>query len=490
MKRFTKKDVVVTLIGIFFMFLFGHIFPTWAAVTRMGVQYLGIMIGWIVMCAFGLPMSIASIMAMAACTLPGYFTASAAISSSLGNSITVLVIFIFVLVYVFEQSGTGEFLVRWFLSRKIVNGRPYLFTAFFLLAIIVIGSVIGSFGAISLTIAILNNIAGVSGMKKQDPYIRFLLLSVVALSGVTEILYPFKPYAQLYSGIFNASLESVGTQISGTTYLQTSVTIAAVSFVLLMLLARFIFRFDLTKIRELDISTLRAGEFQRMRPDQMIILAVTMLSFFHPFIVMLLPEGSAVYNFLNNMGQALFMGLLLCLLALIKIGGKPVMDPATAFAKGVNWHVVFAIGSVLLVGTALASDECGIAAWLLEIFTNTLGGMGIIPVMIAVALLSCIITQFFSNSATAIIFCTVLAPISAALYQEGVNISVFPAIIGIGTLTACILPSGSGQSAIMLGTEIFQGSDGQKWAFSKGLLILATVTLAVVLSGVACISIL
>lgn len=490
MNKNSKKHVVVTLIGIFFMFLFGHIFPTWATVTRMGVQYLGIMIGWIVMCAFGLPMSIASIMAMAACTLPGYFTASAAISSSIGNSITVLVIFIFVLVYVFEQSGTGEFLVRWFLSRKIVNGRPYLFTAFFLLAIITIGSVIGSFGAISLTIAILNNIANVSGMKKQDHYIRFLLLSVVGLSGVTEILYPFKPYAQLYSGIFNASLEGVGTQISGTTYLQTSITIAVISFILLMLLARFVFNFDLKKIRDLDITTLRAGEFQRMKTSQVVILGVTILSFFQPFIIMLLPESSALYGFLNNMGQALFMGLLLCLLALTKIHGTPIMDPVAAFAKGVNWHVVFAIGSVLLVGTALASDECGIAAWLLDIFSSTLGNMGIIPVMIVVALLSCIITQFFSNSATAIIFCTVLAPISAVLYQEGINISVFPAIIGIGTLTACILPSGSGQSAIMLGTEIFQGSDGQKWAFSKGLIILATLTLAVVLSGVLCVSIL
>lgn len=434
-------------------------------------------------------MSIASIMAMAACTLPGYFTAGTAISSSIGNSISVLVMFIFVLVYVFEKSGTGEMLVRWCLSQKIVNGRPYLFTAFFLLAIIIIGSVIGSFGAVPLSIAILNNIANVSGMKKQDDYIRFLLLSVVALSGVTEILYPFKPYAQLYSSIFNASLKEVGYQIDGMSYFATSTLIALLSFLFLMVLAMFVFHFDLTKIKVLDVATLRSGEFKKIKPAQVIILIVTLLSFFHPFILMLLPKSWYIYTFMNSMGQALFMGVLLCLLVFIKIDGKAIMDPADAFAHGINWHVVFAIGAVLLIGTAMASKDCGIADWLLVVFTKFMGNLGIISIMAIVAILSCVITQFFSNSATAIILCTVLAPISVVMHQQGINVSVFPAVIGIGTLTACILPCGSGQSAMMLGSEIFQG-DGQQWAFTKGLVILTAMTLATMLAGIICISVL
>ncbi|MDY4031728.1 MAG: hypothetical protein SOY64_01495 [Pyramidobacter sp.] len=79
------KNTVVSLIGVFFMFIFGHICPTWGPVTRLGVHYLGIMIGWIVMCACGLPMSMASVMPMAACTLPGFFTPATVISSSIGS---------------------------------------------------------------------------------------------------------------------------------------------------------------------------------------------------------------------------------------------------------------------------------------------------------------------------------------------------------------------------------------------------------------------
>lgn len=490
MNKANVKRTLVALIGIFFMFVFGHVCPVWATVTRMGVQYLGIMIGWIIMCACGLPMTTTSIMAMSACVLPGFFTAATAITSSVGSPFCLLVIFIFVLVHVFEESGTGEFLVRWFLSRKIVNGRPYCFTAIFLFAIIVIGSIIGSFGALMLTIAILNNIAVVSGLKKQDDWIRFLLLSVVGISGVTEILYPFKPYAQLYCSIFNASLVSIGTKISDSSYLVTSVTIAVLCYAVLMILARFVFRFDLTKIKELDVSTLQSGEFKKMKPDQVIILFAVIISFFHPFITMLLPKDSYIYFFMNTMGQSLFMGIVISLLALIHIHGKPLLEPVSAFAKGVNWHIVFGMGMVLLVGSALASDKCGISKWLLEMFQGSLAHMGIIPITIVVALLSCLVTQFFSNSATAIIFCSALGPISVSMYQNGINVSVFPAVIGLGTFAACILPSGSGQSAIMLGTEIFEGSNGQMWAFTKGLVILAALTLAVVLAGVICITVL
>lgn len=118
------------------MFGFGYVCPTWGSVTRMGVQYLGILIGWIVMCAFGIPMSMASVMSIAACALPGYYTAATVITGSIGSSFTVQALFIFVLVYVFEESGTGEFLVRWILSRRFINGRPYLFTACFCLPLL------------------------------------------------------------------------------------------------------------------------------------------------------------------------------------------------------------------------------------------------------------------------------------------------------------------------------------------------------------------
>lgn len=488
MKRNISKTIQLIL-AMLFIFVFGHIIPTWGPVTRMGVQYISIMVGWIWLCVLEGSLLLPSVLAMVGCLIPGYFTAATLVSATLGNSITILMIFIFILVYIFQQSKTGDFLVRWLLSRKVVNGRPYLFTAFFLLAIIVIGSVIGSFGIILLAIAILYAIVDVAGMEKKHDWVRFLLISTVALSGVTEIMYPFKPYAVLYNSIFDAQLNTIGTQVSGSTWTITAVVISLLCFVLLMLLARFVFKFDLTKIKALDVSLLQTDEYKKMSKKQIIVLVTVLITFFYPFILQLMPKENAVYNLLSGIGQYFAMAFAVCILCLIRVDGEPVCDANDVFKNGTNWGIIFGVGAVLAIGGALSSDDCGVSAWLLSIFENLFSGMSPVLIIAIVAVLCCFVTQFFSNSATAIIFLTALAPLAVTLYQQGVNVSVFTPIIGIGTLTACLLPSGSGQSAIMLGTDIF-ADDGQKWALSKGILVLLAVAVGVILAGVICISIL
>ena len=488
MKRNPSK-LIQTILALLFIFVFGQFIPTWSTVTRMGVQYLCIMVGWIWLSVLQGNLLLPSTVAMVGCLIPGYFTPESLVAATLGNTITVLMIFIFILVYIFQQSKTGDFLVRWLLSRKIVNGRPYLFTAFFLVAIIIIGSVIGSFGIILLVIAILGAICEVSGMEKKHNWVRFMLLSTVALSGVTEIMYPFKPYAVLYNSIFDAQLNTVGTAVSGTTWTIVAVMISVICFVLLMLLARFVFRFDMGKLESLDVSLLQTEEFKKMSAKQAIVLLSIVITFFYPFILQVIPQGNAVYDLLSGVGQYFAMAFAVSILCLIRIDGEPICEINDVFKNGTNWGIIFAVGAVLAIGGALSADEAGVSDWLFSVFENLFGGLSPVAIIAIVAILGCFVTQFFSNSATAILFLTALAPLAVSLYQQGVNVSVMPPIIGIGTLTACLLPCGSGQSAIMLGTDIFSG-DGQKWALSKGILILAVVTIGIILAGVICISVL
>lgn len=476
-------------LALFIMFIAGYIIPTWSTVTRLGVQYLCIMVGWIYLSIVTSGLLLPSVLALTACVIPGYYTATSIVMTTLGNSITLMMIFIFILVYIFQKTRTGEFLVRYLLSRKMINGHPYVLIAFFFLSIIIVGSIIGSFGIILLAIAILEAIADVSGMDRKDDSIRFLLLSTVALSGTTEVFFPFKPFSALYMQIFDSQLNNIGTSTNETTWLLTQLIIAVISFIALMITARFIFNFNLSKIKCLDVSILQTSEFKKMTKKQKIVLFSIIVTFFYPFLIMLIPHDTSVYSFFNNIGQNLFMGGVICLLCLFPIDGEPIADINEIFKNGTNWQIIFAVGSVIAIGGAMAAKECGVATWLLSIFNGTFGNMNITLIVIIICLLSCIITQFFSNAATAIILLTALAPMAVILFQEGVNVSVFPALIGTGTLTACLLPSGSGQSAIMLGTDIFK-DDGQKWALSKGVVILCSITIAIIISGILSIHIL
>ena len=357
----SKSKTIQTVIALLIMFVAGYFIPTWGPVTRMGVQYLCIMIGWIYMSIVTGGLLLSSVVALTSCVIPGYYTASSIVATTLGNSITLLMIFIFIMVYIFQKTQTGEFLVRWLLSRKIVNGRPYLFTAFFFIAIIVIGAVIGSFGIILLAIAILDAIAEVTGMDKKNDWFRFLLLATVALSGTTEVFFPFKPYAALYMSIFDAQLNTIGAACDGNTWLMTAIFMAVLSFVILMLLARFVFKFDLKRMKELDVSVLQTPEFRKMSKKQVIVLVAVILTFFYPFVLMLLPQESGVYLFLNNIGQNLFMGFVICMLCLIRVDGEPIAEVGDVFKNGTNWQIIFAVGSVIAIGGAMAADVCGVA---------------------------------------------------------------------------------------------------------------------------------
>lgn len=482
-------NFIQTVLALLLIFALGKFIPTWSTVTRMGVEYICIMIGWIWLCIILGGLLLPSIIAMVGCLLPGYFTPETIVASTFGNSITILMIFIFVLVYIFQQSRTGDYLVRYLLSRKVVKGRPYVFTAFFFIAIIAIGSIIGSFGIILLTIAILDAVTEVSGMKKTDDWVRFILISTVALSGLTEIMYPFKPYAILYNSIFDAQLSTIGTQVDGTVWVVTAFMISAICFIFLMLLAKFVFRFDMSKLKNLDVSLLQTDDLKKITKKQVVVLISVVIAFFYPFILELLPKESTVFHLLSEIGQYFAMAFIVCMLCLIQVDGEPICEITDVFKNGTNWSIIFGVSVVLAIGGAISSEKAGVSEWLLSIFENLFSGMHPSIIIIIVALLSCFVTQFFSNSATAIIFLTALAPLAVTLYQQNINVSVFTPVIGIGTLTACLLPSGSGQSAIMLGTDIFSG-DGQTWVLSKGILVLVTVTLGIVISGIVCISVL
>ncbi|MBS7527678.1 hypothetical protein KHM83_13410 [Fusibacter paucivorans] len=482
-----NKRIITMVVALFFTFVFGYVCPTWGTVTPIGLKILGALLGWLVLAASGFGLLVPSLIALVAMALSGYYTATEIISNGIGSTVNILVIFIFVLVEVFSSSKTAEYIVRAFLSRKFVNGHPYMLTATFLITMVALGTIVGSLGIIMLAIVLLENIVSIAGIKMTDDWVRFLLISIVALSGVTELLFPFKPFAQIFIGLFNSSLSNVGYAVNEGTYMLTGVIVAVIAIMLLMLEARFIFHFDFEKLKALDTSVLKTNEFTKMSKKQGIILITVLLSFLFPTIIMLFPKASTVYMTLNGIGQTLFMAACVAFLSIVKVDGEPIMSPARVFAKAVNWDIIFAIASVSLLGGALGAENAGFTPWLLGIFTDLFNHISIIPIIILTAILSCFLTQVFSNLATGMILCSVLAPLSILLFNRGINVSVFPAIIGIGVCAACLLPSSSGQAAIMLSSDIFE--NGSSWALKKGVYVLVAVTIACMLSGtiVSCI---
>lgn len=88
-RKFMKgKHISITIQSIaalLFIFVLGNFIPTWSTVSRMGVQYICIMVGWIWLCVLCGGLLLPSAMAMVGCLLPGYFTPATLVSCHPGQ---------------------------------------------------------------------------------------------------------------------------------------------------------------------------------------------------------------------------------------------------------------------------------------------------------------------------------------------------------------------------------------------------------------------
>lgn len=123
-------------IGSAIMFGFGHIVPI-APITEVGMQSLGIFLGLIYLWSF-VGTFWPSLLGIIALGLSACTNMSGALAMSIGNDTVVQIIFIMALVGALESLGLSNYIARWFITRKVNQGRPWVFSFMFLLAYICI----------------------------------------------------------------------------------------------------------------------------------------------------------------------------------------------------------------------------------------------------------------------------------------------------------------------------------------------------------------
>ena len=126
---FEKKDVmyyVHSVICLAIMFGFGRLAP-FEPLTPLGMNligiFLGVLYGWIFIDIIW--PSIAGLLAM---TLIGGMNPGLLLNKSFGDPIVVMMFFIFVFCATINHYGLSKFISLWFITRKCVAGKPWLFT--------------------------------------------------------------------------------------------------------------------------------------------------------------------------------------------------------------------------------------------------------------------------------------------------------------------------------------------------------------------------
>lgn len=265
------------------------------------------------------------------------------LNSSFGDPIVVMMFFIFIFCAAIDHYGLSLFISLWFISRKFVAGKPWLFTFTFLGSIFLLGGLTSASPAAIIGWSILYGICDLCGYKKGDGYPTMMIFGIVFAAQVGMCMIPFKQVPLTVIGAFeNIS----GIQIDYAKYMLIAILCCVACSILFVLIGKFIFRPDVSKLANLDASKLDKGNNLQLTKVQKIVL-----SFLFALVALLLlpsflPKDFILTKFLTGIGGTGTCIFVVGVMAAIKVDGKPLLPMKKMIDKGVAWGIIFLLAVV------------------------------------------------------------------------------------------------------------------------------------------------
>jgi len=114
------------IICVLLMFGFRFI-PGWGGITSGGMAAIGIFVGLVLMIVWNFGLVTASLLAIFAVVCSGVYNGNTVLPMTMGNSSVVQLFFMFAVCRSMVETGAGEFVSKWLLSRKFIQGKPVVF---------------------------------------------------------------------------------------------------------------------------------------------------------------------------------------------------------------------------------------------------------------------------------------------------------------------------------------------------------------------------
>jgi di/tricarboxylate transporter len=156
--------------------------------------------------------------------------------------------------------------------------------------------------------------------------------------------------------------------------------------------------------------------------------------------------------------------------ALVVVSGILRMDEAY---RAVEWRAVFLIAGMLPMGTAL--DKTGAARMLAQALVGTVGGLGLLPLLIGLFGLTMLLTQVMSAAATAVL----IAPIAIdAAIQMGADPRALMMGVALAVSSAFLTPVSHPANLLVMGPGGYRFTDYARVGLPLTLVVLLVVLIA------------
>lgn len=392
-RKKTDMRMIHSCIGVAIMLFFGYLPISLPEVTEVGMRILGIFIGTLYLWT-AVDSVWPSILCVFLIGTSGYSSMSAVLSSFFGNVTIVQLFFVMVLIAILVFNKVTVYIGRFFLTRKVINGRPWLFTFMVLLGAYVMAAFVYPFAPIFLFWPIMYGIFAELGFNKEDKYPKIILILIVlvALLGFSVAPYMATPLALLSN---YRQISGNPTMVNDAMYLIFTIAIGMAILTAMVLFSKYVLKPDVTPLKNISVEHFEKNPLPPMSTVQKITGIVFVGYIFMMLLPTLLPSvpGMAFLS-ANANGMAL-----ICIAALgaITVKGNKVMEFSKVMEKDFAWPTFFLVSAAVLLGSVLTGEQTGISAFLAVTLSPIFMNMSSMQFTIAL-LLICICIKPFCNS--------------------------------------------------------------------------------------------
>lgn len=445
----SKKRVpfwVHTIIILALMFGVGLI-PPFLSMTVTGMKLLGILIGTIygvAVCAPAWP----CLLAMAAMGILGVSDYATILSTGLGSDSIMLMLFFFIFVAVLEQNKITEFFASWMITRKAVAGRPWLFSYILIIGTMFTGAIGSSFPAMIVFWGVLASTCHLYNIKPftKYPTMMFMGIAIGGLASSSTWLFRGNPL------FINALL----TQISDGELRFNFGIYALFSFIMWMiviagyiLMCKYIFKIDLSVMANIDASVINK-EGLKLDKRQKICMFFIVLVLVVYCGIGFTPTSSAAGQYFASLGNTIPICLILALMAIIHVDGKPILDFPKAATQGVVWDTIILAGILLSMSTIMMQADTGINETLLALLNPIFADKGTTFMCVVICVISVILTNFMANTTVGLMFTPVIYSFSL---EMGFDPMPMLAMMLISIHIAYVTPAASPFASLLFGNS-------------------------------------
>jgi sodium-dependent dicarboxylate transporter 2/3/5 len=449
-----KRDLfyyVRAVIGIGIMGLFGYL-PAVDPITPAGMHVLGQFIGLIFLWScvdIVWPTFIAIVFFgfIAKDVYPASFAQFGiyeAAMQSLGNWCTVIGLGILLMTIVFEEVGVVRRIAHWFFSRNFSMKSGWHFTFMIFLGTFVIGLFLDVTATQLFMLAIMKEVFHAMDLKKGEKWPAVITIGITFVTIITFVMTPIcHGLTILFMGIYSAI---VGVPVNWVAYMGVAVPVGTVLFLVMFLFFRFVIKPDISKFNNLDrkrIAELHPGPMEKREKLTIFFGGLIIFCWIFPgFISILAPTASITIFFeqLTAMGP-IFIGV--AVMAIIRVGGKPLLDISEAMKK-FPFQIFFMIAGVMMISSCMGEETVGINAWLAQALAPMISNMNAFGLVVFLTVASILITNVSNNVPVGILMITVGVPMAlqigispgmvavAVTICSGLAYTIPPAFIPIG----------------------------------------------------------